>query len=1226
MSAQSLNHEAARLDALYQCHVLDTASEGAFDDIVRLASRLCGAPVAFIGLMDRDRQWFKSALGLPASEIPRRDAVLCAEALARRDLVVVRDALADRRFAGSALVTGPPHVRFYAGVPLLTPDGVALGTLGVVDRAPRELSHEQADALRLLARQVVAQLEQRRLEAELVRTKRERERAEEALVERARLDALRADVRGALIEGNTMRGVLQRCAEALARHMDAALACIWMLDEATQMLVLRASAGLSAHVDGRHGRVPVGLLEIRRLALERQPYLTNAVCDDPRIGDPEWARREGLVGFASHPLIVAGRLLGVVAMFARRPLPPAALNALAAVVDSIGLSLQRGQAETERLELLAREQAARAESETAQRRFAFLAEASSRLAASLDYETTLTSLARLAVPELADWCFVDLLERGRGTRRLAMAHAEPVGEALARELREISVDLAGPHPISRALRTGRPELVAEITDEWLATMAHDPEYVRRIRALGLRSSIVVPLVARGQMLGAMTFATAGSGRRYGAGDLALVQELARRASLAVDNARLYREVQDSRQRFYDLVQGLDAIVWEADVESGRFTFVSQRAEAILGYPIERWLDEPDFWANRIVHPDDREWAVSFTRAELAAGRDHEFEYRAVTADGRVLWLRDFIRVGLDGQGRARHLRGVKVNITERKRAEEALRSRARQQAAVADLGQRALGGVGLGRLMDEAVRLVADTLEVEYAEVLERQPDDVLLVRAGVGWNGARAAEAAVSAGRGSLAGYTLLSDGPVIVESWDAETRFGGRALSARGIVSSMSVVIQGHGGPFGVLAAHTTRRRTFTADDGNFLQAIANVLATAIQRRRTEEALRESEEQLRQAQKMEAVGRLAGGIAHDFNNLLTAIVGHSELLLGDLDGQSALCNELDEIRKAAERAASLTRQLLAFSRRQVLQPRVLDLNAVVADMEKMLRRLIGEDIELRTALGAGLGRVKADPGQLEQVLMNLAVNARDAMPRGGTLTIETADVELDNGYARRHVGVRPGPYVRLAVTDTGCGMDAEIRARVFEPFFTTKGPGRGTGLGLATVYGIVKQSGGNIWVYSEPGRGSTFKVYLPRVDEPLEAQPPGAPGRSSAGTETILLVEDDESVRGLACRILAREGYTVLEARDGNEALAIGERHGGPIHLVLTDLVIPGKQGTEVASCLASLRPDTKVLYMSGYTERALFQQQVFDPGTPFIEKPFTPAALARKVREVLDGPGES
>ena len=380
--------------------------------------------------------------------------------------------------------------------------------------------------------------------------------------------------------------------------------------------------------------------------------------------------------------------------------------------------------------------------------------------------------------------------------------------------------------------------------------------------------------------------------------------------------------------------------------------------------------------------------------------------------------------------------------------------------------------------------------------------------------------------------------------------------------------------------------------------------------------------EMQLLQAQKMEAVGLLAGGVAHDFNNVLTAIGGYAELVREDLPGEDARRHDVEEILRATERAATLTRQLLAFSRRQVLAPRVLDLNGVVAGVDNMLRRLIGADVELRTALAPELGAVRADPGQLEQVIMNLVVNARDAMPRGGKLTLETANAELDESYALEHPAVVAGPYVMLAVSDSGVGMDAATQARVFEPFFTTKEKGKGTGLGLATVYGIVKQSGGNIWLYSEPGRGTTFKIYLPRVDQPpeqLAAAP--APRAAPRGSETVLLVEDDEAVRALARKMLAAHGYTVLAAASGAEALKLAADHTGPIHLLVTDVVLPGMSGRELATRFQSVRPGLKVLYTSGYTDDAVVHHGVLDPGIAFLQKPFTSGTLARKVRETLD-----
>ena len=384
-----------------------------------------------------------------------------------------------------------------------------------------------------------------------------------------------------------------------------------------------------------------------------------------------------------------------------------------------------------------------------------------------------------------------------------------------------------------------------------------------------------------------------------------------------------------------------------------------------------------------------------------------------------------------------------------------------------------------------------------------------------------------------------------------------------------------------------------------------------------------RSLEQQVIQAQKMEAVGRLAGGVAHDFNNILTAIGGYTDLLLADLPLDDPRREDVDEIHRAADRAAGLTQQLLAFSRRQVLQPRVIDLNALVANVEKLLRRLIGEDVLLATSLGTDVGRVRADPGQLEQVIVNLAVNARDAMPAGGRLTIETRNVDLDAAYAAEHRSVVPGPYVVLAVSDTGTGMSSDVQSHMFEPFFTTKEVGKGTGLGLATVYGIVKQSGGSIWVYSELGHGTTIKVYLPRVDEPAEPLAVSVPmdAASLRGTETILLVEDEPAVRGVARQVLARQGYVVLEAPDGQTALAMIDGGAPSVDLVLTDVVMPGMSGRALADQLATRCPGVRVLYMSGYTDDAIVRHGMLERGLAYLQKPFRPDALVRKVREVLN-----
>ena len=666
--------------------------------------------------------------------------------------------------------------------------------------------------------------------------------------------------------------------------------------------------------------------------------------------------------------------------------------------------------------------------------------------------------------------------------------------------------------------------------------------------------------------------------RINISDIAGEEEGEKRLLLVVEDLseslRLWAAADESERRLRDIVQTLDAIVWEADATTFRFTFVSQRAEDFLGYPIGQWTEEPDFWITHI-YPEDRARTTNFCRREAEAGRDYEVEYRMKAADGRVTWLRDIVRLVRDSSGTVVRRRGMTVDINERRLAQEAvLASEAKYRSLFEGVPVGVYRSTPDGKVL-EANPALAQMLGYEHTSGTLALKTDQIYVNPEDHKN------------------WQARMDQSGLVRDFEIQARRRDGALlwlrdSARAVRDANSNIIYYEG----ILEDITERKQL--------------------------------EEQLRQSQKMEAVGRLAGGVAHDFNNLLTIISGYSDLLLDTLPKPERSRTHVEEIKKAGNRAATLTRQLLAFSRSQVLAPQVLDLNAVVTNVDKMLRRLIGEDVDLVAVLGENLGNVRADPGQLEQVLMNLAVNARDAMPQGGKLTIETANTTLDAAYARTHMTVVPGEYVMLAVSDTGIGMDANTQAHIFEPFFTTKEQGKGTGLGLATVYGIIKQSGGYVWVYSEPGLGATFKIYLPRVAQPSkdtgQRNAVESPGK---GNETILLVEDEPALRAMVRSVLESKGYQVLEARHGEDALMVAELHRGTIDLLLTDVVMPGMSGRELAEHLVNARRETKVLYMSGYTDDAIVHHGVLGSDMAFLQKPFSPESVARKVRQVLDAP---
>jgi signal transduction histidine kinase len=559
------------------------------------------------------------------------------------------------------------------------------------------------------------------------------------------------------------------------------------------------------------------------------------------------------------------------------------------------------------------------------------------------------------------------------------------------------------------------------------------------------------------------------------------------------------------------------------------------------------------------------------------------------------------------------------------RAERELTARARQLDAIVELSEQGFAGRSLEALNEQGTRAAAEGLAVSFALLLEPVSSaDLLVVRAGCGWR-ADVVGAYVEHARRAPAVSRVLQHGTPVIDDAPAWMAAGGGLtfLAEHGATSGAAVAVPGAAGAQAILAAFADGPRVFKSEDLHFLQALANILASVVDRRTAEQDLLQSQMKLQAVQKMEAIGRLAGGIAHDFNNLVQAIGGYTEILLQRLPESDPLHHNAQEIKRAGDRAAALTRQLLAFSRQQVLQPKVLQLNAVVTSIEQLLRRLIGEDVEFETALADDLAPIKADHAQLEQVLMNLAVNSRDAMPDGGTLTIETRNVTLTEADQRDAFAIKAGPYVLLAVSDTGCGMDADTRLHVFEPFFTTKPAGKGTGLGLSTVYGIVKQSEGYIWVDSEVGLGTRVRIYLPRVDEPVDAIEARRSVSSATprGRETLLLVEDEESVRELICEWLAGHGYRVLVAGNGAEALQVAEAHAEPIDALIADVIMPQMGGPALAERILPQRPQMKVIFVSGYADEAIGDPRVLAAGAAFLQKPFSLDTLVRRLREVLD-----
>jgi PAS domain S-box-containing protein len=750
---------------------------------------------------------------------------------------------------------------------------------------------------------------------------------------------------------------------------------------------------------------------------------------------------------------------------------------------------------------------------------------------------------------------------------------------------------AGHGPIGTAIRENRICVCTDTASNPLFAPWRDAAMQR-----GYAAIIAFPLRAAGQPFGALAIYSE-QPNSFEKSEIELLSEMANNLAFGITGLRLQEEsrrataaLREAEAKYRQLVEQVPAISYVAETGAfGPFLYMSPQAKTILGYDPEDCLADSRFWWEHL-NPEDQPRALLEDSWE--EGRLFQIEYRMRRSDGEEVWVRDEAIIVRDPMTGKRLTRGLLVDITEQKRAQGALRESEERYRTFVEQSSE-----GIYRM------------EIDPPIPCHISIDEQLAWGRKYGYMAECNDAMARMYGRASaqeligkkLSEFLVLNH-PVTRQYMERFIRGGYR------ITEEESIELDAQG-----------QKRIFrntmvgTIVDGYWVRT------WGITRDVTER--KHLEEQLRNAQQLEAIGRLAGGVAHDFNNILSIIMGHAELLLASgVDERSRL--GLEQVRRAAERAASLTQQLLAFSRKQVLQPRVLDLNETVADVQKMLSRVIGEDIELIARLHPSLMLVKADPSQVEQVLINLAVNARDAMPQGGRLAMETSNLELREDAAR-DVDLSPGRYVMLKVTDTGNGMDATTLSHVFEPFFTTKAVGKGTGLGLSTVYGIIKQSGGSIQVDSEPGSGTSFRIYLPTTDGETHKQAERAAGaRVGGGSETILVAEDEPDLRELTRIFLESYGYKVLDAGSAEQAIRMAEDFGETIHLLLTDVIMPGMSGRQLAERIQCNSPSTKIVYMTGYTDDMVVQHKVLEPGVQLLQKPFTKAELALKVRSTLDG----
>jgi PAS domain S-box-containing protein len=1135
---------------------LRSASEG-LDDLTALAASICSTPMSAIALLGEHVVWPESQYGDATLTEAPRDVSFCAHVTLQDDVFVVADAADDARFAGNPFVAGYPKVRFYTGVPLVADDGHALGALCVADRVPRRLTDMQLDALRILGRQVMAQLELRRRTREVAESEaRLRLVTDSARVGLVMLDTDRRyvhanavyasilDLPSPDIAGRRVADVLPAVYETQIRpRLDRAFAG----ERVSYELRYPRAAGDAYYAVQYEPQMVHGRAEFVVVVVTEVTDRKQADIDSRRLAAIVESSDDGIIGKDLDGTITswnrgAERIFGytaaeIVGTSIMRVIPDDRQDEEARILANV-----RNGERLEHFETVRR---------TKDGRFIDVAITTSPIRNAAGTVTGASKIVR------------DITERKRG--ELAIREAAERSIAAEQEFRA----LFAVNPLTMWIYDIETLRFLEVNEAAVLHYGYTREEFLSMTIRDIRPSDEVDRMVASVHRPRAAWAPAGSWRhRLASGrivDVDITSHLltfaGRSAALVVatdisERTRAQEAHRASEERYRKLFDTApDGIIVSGT--HGRYIDANASICRMLGYTREEFLQ---LTTEELFVPDEQllTRSSSFTRDWHFRRKDGS----TFTAESRVVRMPngDVLAMVRDATERNAAIEALSV-------AEERMRF-ALESAGVGiwDRDFRT-GTLTWSAILEAHHGLAAGTFSGTFEEFTERiHPDDL-----------------------------------QEMVETMQRATRTGDdfnvlhRALWPDGTIRWLS----GAG-------------RILLDKDGTPTRGIGVMMD--ITERRSLEA------QFQQAQKMEAIGRLAGGVAHDFNNMLTAILGYCELLLADTDPADERVADLTEIRKAGIRAAGLTRQLLAFSRKQIIAPTRLDLNEVITDLHSMLERLIGEDVHVQLRLHAPLGTVLADRGQMDQVVMNLAVNARDAMPNGGTLTIETINVELDENYPKAHFDVKPGTYVLLVVTDTGVGMTPDVQARLFEPFFTTKEVGKGTGLGLATVHGIVKGSGGIVNVYSELGLGTTFKVYLPRVDHAETAPHPAIAHQARRGAETILVVDDVQALRDLTKRLLERLGYTAVTAANAEEARAIFEGNTA-VDVLLTDVVMPGASGPELTRRLAELRPGLRVIYMSGYTEETMAQHGVLEPGIAFVHKPFSSETLARKLREVLD-----